>query len=63
MVHPVTFDGALALQHESEFDKEVSRGCEVVNHDADVLHLFDTHVLNRNEPDSGCHAAGPKNSS
>jgi hypothetical protein len=26
------------LQHESELDEELSRGREVVNHDADVLH-------------------------
>src|SRR2546426_9249794 len=44
-VHPATFDGPLALQHESELDEEVSRGCEVVNHDADVLHTLDSHVL------------------
>jgi hypothetical protein len=29
---------ALALQLESELDEELGRGCEVVNHDADVLH-------------------------
>jgi hypothetical protein len=29
-----TFDGPLALKYESEFDEELSRGCEVVNHDA-----------------------------
>ena len=44
-VHPATFDGPLALQHESELDEELSRGCEVVNHDADVLHPLNRHVL------------------
>jgi hypothetical protein len=39
------FDGRLALQHESELDEELSRGCEVVNHDADVLHPLDSHVF------------------
>jgi hypothetical protein len=43
-VHPATFDGPLALQHESELDEELSRGHEVVNHDADVLHPLDSHV-------------------
>jgi hypothetical protein len=57
-VHPATFDGALALQRESELDKELSRGCEVINHDADVLHPRDTHVFNSNEPDSGCARCG-----
>jgi hypothetical protein len=57
-VHPVTLDGPLALQHEPELDKKLSRGGEVVNHDADVLHPFDTHVFNRNEPDSGCPYRG-----
>jgi hypothetical protein len=44
-VHPATFDGPLALQHESELDEELSRGCEVVNHDANVIHPLDSHVL------------------
>jgi hypothetical protein len=39
-----TFDGPLALKRESELDEELSRGCEVVNHDADVLHPLDSHV-------------------
>jgi hypothetical protein len=39
-VHPRIFDGCLALQHESELDEELSRRCEVVNHDADVLNLW-----------------------
>jgi hypothetical protein len=33
------------LHLESELDEELSRGCEVVNHDADVLHPLDRHVL------------------
>jgi hypothetical protein len=44
-VHPATFDGPLALQHESELGEELSRGREVVNHDADVIHPLDRHVL------------------
>jgi hypothetical protein len=48
-----TFDGPLALQRESELDEEFSGGCEVVNHDADVLHPLDSHVLDGKEPDSG----------
>ena len=44
-VHPAAFDRPLTLQHESELDEEFSRGCEVVNHDADVLHPLDSHVL------------------
>jgi len=43
-VHPATFDGPLALKHESELDEELSRGCEVVNHDADVFHPLDSYV-------------------
>ena len=52
-VHPATFDGPLALQHESELDEEVSRGCEVVNHDADVVHTLDSHLFDGREPHSG----------
>ena len=52
-VHPTAFDGSLALQYESELDEELSRGCKVVNHDADVLHPLDSHVLDSNEPNSG----------
>ena len=52
-VHPATFDRPLALQHESELDEELSRGREVVNHDADVLHPLDSHVFDGKEPDSG----------
>jgi len=47
------FDGPLALQHESERDEELSRGGEVVDHDADVLHPLDSHVFDGKEPDSG----------
>ena len=49
-VSPTTFDGPLALQHESELDEELSRGCEVVNHDVDVVHPLDSHVFDGNEP-------------
>jgi hypothetical protein len=52
-IHPTTFDGPLALQHEPELNEELSRGREVVNHDADMVHPLDSHVLDRNEPDLG----------
>jgi hypothetical protein len=57
-VHPATFDRPLALQHESELDEELSRGCEVVNHDADVLDPLDSHVFEGKEPDSVRGARG-----
>jgi len=44
-VHPAALDGPLALQHESELDERLNRGREVVNHDADVLHALESHVL------------------
>ncbi len=44
-VNPATFDGPLALRLESELDEELCRGCEVVNHDADVLHPLNSHVF------------------
>ena len=44
-VHPAAFDGRLAPQLESELDEELQRGREVFNHDADVIHLLDGHVL------------------
>jgi hypothetical protein len=50
--YPATFDAPLALQHESELDEELSRGREVVDHDADVLHPLESHVLDGKEPDS-----------
>ena len=61
-VHPATLDRSLALQHESELDEELSRGCEVVNHDADVIHPLDSHVFDGKEPDSGRAGskAGPR---
>ena len=52
-VHPATFDGRLALQHESELDEELGRRREVVNHDADVVHPLDRHAFDGNQPDSG----------
>ena len=39
-----------ALQYESELDEDLSRGCEVVNHDDDVVHPFDSHVFGSKEP-------------
>ena len=49
-VHPAALDRRLTLQLESEFDEELGCGREVVNHDADVVHPFDRHVLNGKEP-------------
>ena len=40
--HPATIDRPLAPQLEPEFDEELSRGREVVDHDADV---FDSEDL------------------
>ena len=37
-------------QLESELDEELSRGSEVVDHDADVVHPLDRHVLDGKEP-------------
>ncbi len=48
-VHPGALDWPFALQLESEFDEELGCGREVVNHDADVLHPLDRHVLDGNE--------------
>jgi hypothetical protein len=48
-VHPAALDRPLTLQLESEFDEELDCGREVVNHDADVLHPLDRHVLNGQE--------------
>ena len=44
-VHPTALDQPLVLQLESNLDEELSRGREVVNHDADVIHPLDSHVL------------------
>jgi hypothetical protein len=43
--HRAAFDAPLALQLESELDEQFDRGREVVNHDADVRHPSDRHVL------------------
>jgi sugar lactone lactonase YvrE len=42
--------GEVLERHESELDEELGRGCDVVNHDADVLHSLDRHVFDRNPP-------------
>src|SRR5213078_376954 len=52
-VHPTALDRSLALQLESELDEELSRGREVVNHDADVVHSLDRHALDGKERGSG----------
>jgi hypothetical protein len=41
--------GPFSPQLESKFDEELGCGREVVNHDADVLHPLDRHVLYGNE--------------
>ena len=46
-VHPTSLDCRLALQLQTEFDKERGRGREVVDNDADVVHPLDRHVLKR----------------
>ena len=52
-VHPTALDRPLALQFESKLDEERRRGREVVNHDADVLDPFESHVFDGKDPDSG----------
>jgi hypothetical protein len=49
-VHPAAIDRSLAPQLESELDEELSSGTEVVDHDADVVHPLDRHVLDGKEP-------------
>ena len=44
-VHPPALDRCLALQLESELDEELSRGREVVDHDADVVHPLDRQLF------------------
>src|SRR5262252_7424900 len=44
-IHPPALDRPLALQLESELDKELSRGREVINDDAHVVHPLDRHVV------------------
>src|SRR5205807_10378309 len=58
-VHPAALDRPLALQLESEFD-ELGCGREVVNHDADVLHPLDRHVLDGKESKFEPRRAAPK---
>jgi len=43
-IHPPALDRPLALQLESELDEELSRGREVVNDDAHVVHSLDSHM-------------------
>jgi hypothetical protein len=38
-------DGCLALELESDFEKEIFCGLEVVNDDEDVIHPFKCHSL------------------
>ena len=37
-------------QLQSELEEELGRGCEVVNHDADVIHPLDSHVFGGKGP-------------
>jgi hypothetical protein len=41
VIHPPARDRALALQRESELDEELSRGREIIDDDAHVVHPFD----------------------
>jgi hypothetical protein len=43
-IDPPALDRPLALQLESELDEELSRGREVVNDDAHVVHSLDSHM-------------------
>ena len=52
-VYPAALDRSFSLQLESKFDEELGCGCQVVNHDADVLHPLDRHALYGNESDPG----------
>ena len=47
-VHRVALDLCLTLRFESELGEELNRGCEVVNHDADVVHPLDGHGRDAN---------------
>jgi hypothetical protein len=62
-VHPATPDGPLALQLESELDEKLSRGREVVNDDAHVVHPLDRHVLDGKDAalEPRCHAPDGQN--
>jgi hypothetical protein len=45
-IHPTALDQPLALQLESNFDEELSRGgCKVGQPRADVIHPLDSHAL------------------
>src|SRR5215831_12818871 len=44
-VHPTPLDGHLALQLHTKFDKEGLRGLKVLDHDENVVHSFQGHVL------------------
>jgi hypothetical protein len=57
---PQVFAGAGPLQLESELGEELSRGCEVVNRDADVLHPLESHVFDGKEPRFGPRCEAPE---
>src|SRR5262245_25421057 len=44
-VYPTALDGHLALQLHAKFDKEGLRSLEVLDHDENVVHSFERHVL------------------
>src|SRR5262249_14994699 len=44
-VHPTALYLPFALQREAELGEEGDRGREVIDHDADVVHALDGHVL------------------
>src|SRR5262252_1560163 len=44
-IHPTPLDGHLALQLHTKFDEECLRSLEVLDHDENVVHSFERHVL------------------
>src|SRR5262249_17886186 len=44
-VHPTPLDGRLALQLHTKFHKECLRSFKVLDHDENVVHSFERHVL------------------
>src|SRR5215470_1736549 len=44
-VHPTPLHGHLALQLHTKFDKECLRSLKVLDHDENVVHSFERHVL------------------
>ncbi len=62
-VHPRSLDGRLALQLQAKLDKERDRSLEVVDHDADIVHPQNRHILespllHSMSTDSSCRFSG-----